>query len=51
MKKSGRRVARAGEAGGCEEMHNALTYEFDQVQPDSAVIVLEWGEGCGAIQG
>jgi tetratricopeptide (TPR) repeat protein len=24
------------------EMHNALTYEFDQVQPDSAVIVLEW---------
>jgi tetratricopeptide (TPR) repeat protein len=24
------------------EMHNALTYEFDQLQPDSAVVQLEW---------
>src|SRR5438876_6119044 len=24
------------------EMHNALTYDFDQLQPDSAVVVLEW---------
>ena len=24
------------------EMHNALTYEFDQVQPDSAVVELVW---------
>jgi tetratricopeptide (TPR) repeat protein len=24
------------------DMHNALTYEFDQLQPDSAVIELEW---------
>jgi len=24
------------------QMHNALTYEFDQLQPDSAVVVLEW---------
>jgi Protein of unknown function (DUF2911)/Tetratricopeptide repeat len=24
------------------QMHTALTYEFDQLQPDSAVIVLEW---------
>jgi hypothetical protein len=24
------------------EMHNALTYDFDELQPDSAVIVLEW---------
>jgi len=24
------------------DMHNALTYDFDQLQPDSAVIVLEW---------
>jgi tetratricopeptide (TPR) repeat protein len=23
-------------------MHNALTYEFDQLQPDSAVVELEW---------
>jgi tetratricopeptide (TPR) repeat protein len=23
-------------------MHNALTYDFDQLQPDSAVVVLEW---------
>lgn len=24
------------------DMHNALTYEFDELQPDSAVIELEW---------
>jgi len=24
------------------EMHNALTYDFDQLQPDSIVVVLEW---------
>src|SRR6202045_4214556 len=24
------------------EMHNALTYTFDQLQPDSAVVELEW---------
>src|SRR5690348_2206979 len=24
------------------EMHNALTYDFDELQPDSAVVVLEW---------
>ncbi|MGA3193823.1 MAG: DUF2911 domain-containing protein [Terriglobales bacterium] len=24
------------------EMHNALTYDFDQVKPDSAVVELEW---------
>jgi Protein of unknown function (DUF2911) len=24
------------------DMHNALTYDFDQLQPDSAVIELEW---------
>jgi tetratricopeptide (TPR) repeat protein len=24
------------------DMHNALTYEFDQLQPDSAVVKLEW---------
>jgi Protein of unknown function (DUF2911) len=24
------------------EMHNALTYDFDQLQPDSAVVVMEW---------
>jgi tetratricopeptide (TPR) repeat protein len=24
------------------EMHNALTYDFDQLQPDSTVVVLEW---------
>jgi tetratricopeptide (TPR) repeat protein len=24
------------------DMHNALTYDFDQLQPDSAVIVMEW---------
>lgn len=24
------------------EMHNALTYDFDKVQPDSAVVELEW---------
>jgi tetratricopeptide (TPR) repeat protein len=24
------------------DMHNALTYEFDQLQPDSAVVELEW---------
>src|SRR5580693_2907241 len=24
------------------DMHNALTYDFDQLQPDSAVVVLEW---------
>lgn len=24
------------------EMHDALTYGFDQLQPDSAVVVLEW---------
>jgi hypothetical protein len=24
------------------EMHNALTYDFDDLQPESAVIVLEW---------
>lgn len=24
------------------EMHNALTYDFDQLQPDSAVVMLEW---------
>jgi tetratricopeptide (TPR) repeat protein len=24
------------------DMHNALTYEFDELQPDSAVVELEW---------
>ena len=24
------------------EMHNALTYDFDELKPDSAVIVMEW---------
>ena len=24
------------------DMHNALTYDFDQLQPDSAVVKLEW---------
>ena len=24
------------------EMHNALTYDFDDLQPESAVVVLEW---------
>lgn len=24
------------------EMHNALTYDFDQLQPDSTVVVMEW---------
>src|ERR1700722_12535894 len=24
------------------DMHNALTYDFDQLQPDSAAVVLEW---------
>jgi hypothetical protein len=24
------------------EMHDALTYDFDQLKPDSAVVVLEW---------
>jgi tetratricopeptide (TPR) repeat protein len=24
------------------DMHNALTYDFEQLQPDSAVVVLEW---------
>ena len=24
------------------DMHNALTYDFDQLQPNSAVIELEW---------
>ena len=24
------------------EMHNALTYDFDELQPDSAVVLLEW---------
>jgi len=24
------------------DMHNALTYDIDQLQPDSAVVVLEW---------
>jgi tetratricopeptide (TPR) repeat protein len=24
------------------EMHNALTYDFDQLEPDSAVVELEW---------
>jgi tetratricopeptide (TPR) repeat protein len=24
------------------EMHNALTYDFDQLQPDSALVVMEW---------
>src|SRR5215475_6437215 len=24
------------------DMHNALTYDFDDLQPDSAVVVLEW---------
>jgi Protein of unknown function (DUF2911)/Tetratricopeptide repeat len=26
------------------DMHNALTYDFDQLQPDSAVIELEWAK-------
>jgi len=26
------------------DMHNALTYDFDQLQPDSAVVELEWGK-------
>lgn len=24
------------------EMHNALTYDFDQLRPDSAVVLMEW---------
>jgi hypothetical protein len=24
------------------EMHNALTYDFDQLQPDSALVVMQW---------
>ena len=24
------------------DMHNALTYDFDQVKPDSTVVELEW---------
>ena len=24
------------------DMHNALTYDFDQLKPDSAVVVMEW---------
>jgi hypothetical protein len=24
------------------EMHNALTYDFDQLKPDSAIVLLEW---------
>jgi len=24
------------------DMHNALTYDFDQLQPESAVVVMEW---------
>ena len=24
------------------DMHDALTYDFDQLQPDSAVVELEW---------
>ena len=24
------------------DMHEALTYDFDEVKPDSAVVVLEW---------
>src|SRR5271154_5255551 len=28
------------------DMHNALTYDFDQLQPDSAVVVLEWVKGA-----
>src|SRR5277367_946763 len=24
------------------DMHNALTYDFEQLQPDSAVVVLQW---------
>jgi tetratricopeptide (TPR) repeat protein len=24
------------------DMHNALTYDFDELQPDSAVVVMEW---------
>jgi hypothetical protein len=27
---------------GTADMHDALTYDFDQVKPDSAVVVLEW---------
>jgi tetratricopeptide (TPR) repeat protein len=27
---------------GTADMHNALTYDFDQVQPDSAVVEMEW---------
>jgi tetratricopeptide (TPR) repeat protein len=26
------------------DMHNALTYDLDQLQPDSAVVELEWGK-------
>jgi len=26
------------------DMHNALTYDFDQLQPDSAVVELGWGK-------
>jgi len=25
-----------------DDMHNALTYDFDQLQPDSAVVEMEW---------
>lgn len=32
------------------EMHNALTYEFDQVQPDSTVIELEWEKVAAAFK-
>ena len=27
---------------GAAEMHDALTYDFDQLKPDSAVVVLQW---------
>jgi DUF2911 family protein/tetratricopeptide repeat protein len=27
---------------GTADMHNALTYDFDDVKPDSAVVVLQW---------
>src|SRR5664279_5977026 len=28
------------------DVHNALTFDFDQLQPDSAVIELEWEKIC-----
>ena len=33
------------------EMHNALTYDFDGLQPDSTVVEMEWEKTAGSVQG